>query len=136
MTSDADPAPVVIDASAVVDLLLGGEPGERAAPMVAGCALHAPAHLDAEVLSALGRLVRDDAVDAATMPQRLSRLRAMPLQRHPLGPLLDGAWQRRHNDRLLDGLYVELAVQQRWPLVTTDGRLARGTTADIVVVTP
>ncbi len=51
--------PVVIDASAVIELLRRTAAGKRAAAAVEGVTLAAPAHLDAEVLSALARLARD-----------------------------------------------------------------------------
>ena len=50
-----------------------------------------------------------------------------PIRRHPLPPLLRGAWSRRHNLSLRDALYVELASQLGLPLITTDGRLAAAT---------
>ena len=58
-------AELVIDASAMVDLLLGGPLGEAVGRRLRGHALHAPAHLAAEVLSALGRLSRADALAAS-----------------------------------------------------------------------
>jgi len=50
-----------------------------------------------------------------------------PIERHPLSPLLLGAWRRRKNLRLVDALYVELASQLDLPLLTTDTRLASAT---------
>jgi predicted nucleic acid-binding protein len=38
--------------------------------------------------------------------------------------LVEGAWSRRQNLRLVDALYVELALRLEAPLVTTGGRLA------------
>jgi predicted nucleic acid-binding protein len=49
-------ADVVIDASAMVDLLLGNDLGEKVAARITGHELHGPTHLDYECLSALGRL--------------------------------------------------------------------------------
>jgi len=51
----------------------------------------------------------------------------MPIERHLLQPLTIGAWARRHNLRLSDAYYVELADQLDVPLITTDLRLARAT---------
>lgn len=45
---------VVVDASALVDLLLDNALGGAVRRRIAGHVLHAPAHLDAEVLSTLG----------------------------------------------------------------------------------
>lgn len=127
-----DMAELVIGASALVDLLLGNELGLRVRRRVAGHTLHAPAHVDAEVLSALGRLHRAGDLDAATVEENLSNLAAAPIERHPLSDLLLGAWARRHRLRLVDAVYVELAVSRRIPLVTTDARLRDVPSVDVV----
>ena len=49
-----------------------------------------------------------------------------PVTRHDLNPLLLGGWARRDGFRLVDALYVELADQTGYPLLTTDERLVRG----------
>jgi predicted nucleic acid-binding protein len=91
-----------------------------------GRLLHAPAHLDAEVLSALGRLHRAGDLDESTVTAALAELATAPIHRHPLGELLSGAWTRRENQRLVDALYVELAASLTASrLLTTDARLAR-----------
>jgi predicted nucleic acid-binding protein len=120
------PEELVLDASAVVEALLGTELGVKARERMRGHRLHAPAHLDAEVLSALGRLHRAGEVSHTTVAAALSQLSAAPIQRHPLASLLTGAWERRANQRLVDALYFELAVAlDSIPLLTTDARLAR-----------
>lgn len=86
-----------------------------------------PAHIDAEVLSALGRLHRGGHVSIRAVSQRLRTLSAAPVLRHPLPQILAGAWRRRSNLSLFDALYVELAEVLHVPLVTTDRRLARET---------
>lgn len=88
--------------------------------------MHAPAHLDAEVLSALGRLHRAGELDESFVAAALDRLGVAPIERHPLAPLLKGAWVRRGNQRLVDALYLELAATLGdVSILTTDGRLAR-----------
>jgi len=127
MSSRAVPDRLIVDASVIVDLLLGTG---RSAPIrdrLRGHDLHAPAHLDAEVLSALGRLERSGSLAAAAAEARLTRLAAAPLERHPLAPLLGGAWRRRPTLRLVDALYIELADRLRSPIVTTDAGLAAAT---------
>ena len=64
---------VVIDASALMDLLLGGVLGEAVGARIASTSLHAPSHLDTEVLSALGRLHRAQEVDVAEVTLMLRR---------------------------------------------------------------
>ena len=127
-------AEVVADASAIVDLLLANDLGQAVGKRLAGTALHAPAHLDAEVLSALGRLHRAGDLDADTVEIKLNAMAAAPIARHEVGALLLGAWARRHQLHLADALYVELAARLDCPLVTTDQRLRDQPVADIVGV--
>ena len=108
----------------MVDLLLGTPAGEAVAETLRGNELHAPAHFDAEVLSAVGRLHRAGALTAEQVEERIDRLSSVPMERHHLPPLLKGAFDRRQNLRLVDALYVELADQVGATIVTTDGGLA------------
>jgi len=117
---------LVLDASALVDVLVGGAVGGAVAARIEGVVLHAPAHVDAEVLSALGRLQRAGHLAASTVAERLGVLATAPVTRHSLVELVEGAWRRRGDTlRLADALYVELAIGMAVPLVTTDARLAR-----------
>ena len=114
---------LVLDASAMVDLLLGAPPALAIRLRLLDGQLHTPAHFDAEVLSALGRLSRADHVTAAAVPALLPRVENARIQRHPVGPLLTGAWDRRGDLRLVDALYVELAERLGAPIISTDDRL-------------
>ncbi|WP_268793659.1 type II toxin-antitoxin system VapC family toxin [Mycolicibacterium celeriflavum] len=117
---------VVIDASAMVDLL--ARTHDRFAAVrarLAGTVMHAPAHFDAEVLSALGRMHRAGVLTDVQVEAALDELRQAPVTRHDLSPLLAGAWGRRDILRLTDALYVELADTADLVLLTTDQRLAR-----------
>lgn len=128
-------AEVVVDASAIVDLLLDNELGGAVRRRLAGHALHAPAHLDAEVLSALGRLHRAGELGPEDVESRLRALIAAPIQRHAVSTLLLDSWARRHRLRLADALYVQLAVSRDVKLVTTDRRLHAAPAADVVDTT-
>ena len=127
-------AEVVVDASALVDLLLRNELGAAVSRRLAGEGLHAPAHVDAEVLSAVGRLSRAGDVAQADVSALLARMVAAPIERHPVADLLNGAWSRQHQLRLADALYVTLADVRGIPLVTTDRRLRSIAGVEIVVV--
>lgn len=110
----------------MVETLLGTELGAMTRGRIRGRPLHAPAHFDAEVLSALGRMYRAGDLDATTVTTALQQLATAPIRRHPLAGLLAGAWGRRENQRLTDALYVELADSlAAAALLTTDARLAR-----------
>lgn len=120
------PESLVLDASAVVEALLGSELGARVRARMRGHELHAPGHLDAEVLSAFGRLHRAGELDQTTVTAALRELEAAPIRRHSLANLVSGAWERRDRHRLVDALYVELAASLgSAALLTTDAPLAR-----------
>jgi predicted nucleic acid-binding protein len=119
------PEVLVVDASVLVDLLARTPRAPAAIRRLRRTVLHAPAHLDAEVLSALGRLHRAGELSVADVSVGVSRLVDMPMTRHPLVDLVGGAWARRDQLRLTDALYVELAAQLKVGLLTTDLRLAR-----------
>jgi predicted nucleic acid-binding protein len=126
-------AEVVLDASAFVDLLLGNPVGAAVRGRLAGHSLHAPGHIDAEVLSALGRLSRAGQLNDDTVTRLLGRVADAPIERHPVQTLVAGAWTRRHQLRLADALYVELAAARGSALVTTDRRLRAVPMVDVVV---
>lgn len=117
----------MVDASALVDVLAGTAYAAAVSARLEDTVWHAPAHLDAEVLSALGRLSRAGRLQQTDVDERLALLASMPVRRHLLPSLLQGAWAHRADLRLVDALYVELAAQLEAPLVTTDQRLARAT---------
>jgi predicted nucleic acid-binding protein len=110
----------------MVEALLNTDIGADVRARMRGGRLHAPAHLDAEVLSALGRLHRAGDASGAAVVTALEQLIVAPVRRHPLASLLTGAWGRRANQRLADALYTELALSLGSALlITTDARLAR-----------
>jgi predicted nucleic acid-binding protein len=119
------PELVVLDASALVELLIGTRLGIAVRERIRACDLHAPAHLDAEVLSALGRLHRAGELEAATVARLLRELADAPVVRHAFAGLLAGAWSVRDEVRLVDALYLELSSTLRATVVSTDARLAR-----------
>ena len=115
---------VVLDASAMVDVLARTRLAVAVSDRVRDCSLHTAAHFDAEVLSALARLHRTRSLSPRRVAAALSRLAGAPITRHHLPSLVEGAWRRRANLQLADALYVELSEQLDMPLITTDRRLA------------
>lgn len=118
---------MVLDASALAETLMDGPASEWVAATTRGRAMAAPAHLLSETLSALGRRFRAGELTAAQVAAAIGSLEALRIESHEIGPLLRGAWRRREQLRLADGLYVELAAQLDTVVVTTDRRLARAT---------
>jgi predicted nucleic acid-binding protein len=115
----------VIDASAMVDLLLQNPVGETVGQALAASTLHAPAHFDVEVLSALARLHRAGHLTEAQVEERLEQLHAAPIERHDATDLIQPAWAMRHNVRVTDSIYLALAAALDTRVVTTDRALAR-----------
>jgi predicted nucleic acid-binding protein len=116
---------IVLDASALIDVALAQRKVQWILDQIDEEDVTAPAHQPAEVLSALVRMVRAEALtpeaarkalDAAMeMPQRLVPPSAAHVRR---------AFALREHIRVTDGLYVALADELGCPLVTTDRRLA------------
>jgi predicted nucleic acid-binding protein len=54
--------------------------------------MHAPAHVDVEVMSALGRLQRGSLISKATATRAVDSFLEAPIQRHDISDLARGAW--------------------------------------------
>lgn len=119
---------LVLDASAVLDLLLRNDRGEqlrRGLTWRANEDMATVAHLDAEVFSGLARTHRAGEIDAKDVSFLLRRLGDMVMARMPItAELLDAAWDMRHNIAARDALYVAMTRALGAELVTTDDRLA------------
>ena len=118
---------IVLDASALVELLLGTSLGRTIAERIANPAagLHMPHLADVEVAQALRRYVREGELDAGSAALALDDLRALDVQRHSHEPLLDRVWALRENLTAYDAVNVALAEALETTLLTCDGRLAR-----------
>ena len=118
---------IVLDASALVELLLGTSRGRLIGSRIADpeLGLHTPHLADIEVAQALRRYVRDGEIDAARASSALEDLRSLDLERHAHEPLLDRVWALRENLSAYDAVYVALADALDTTLLTCDGRLAR-----------
>lgn len=125
----------VVDAATVVDLICDFPAAQpyRAALMSA-TAVAAPAHLDAEVLSALGRLRR--AGQLTREAERVDALASLGAIRWPLQPLLAPAWALADRIAIRDALYVALGVSLDATLITSDGRLRRAAAGIVAVAEP
>lgn len=115
---------VVLDASAMVDLLIEAPSTDLVQARLENATVHVPGHFDAEVLSAVARLVRAGGVTSDRATEHLTQLVAAPYIRHDTAPLVMGAWRRHGNMRVADALYVELGARLGVPVVTTDAGMA------------
>jgi predicted nucleic acid-binding protein len=118
---------IVLDASAVVELLLQTTTGVRVGQRIASRveSLHAPHLLDIEVAQVLRRFEAGGALTPERAEQALADLLDLDVRRHAHDLLLPRVWQLRHNLTAYDAAYVALAEALDAPLVTTDGRVAR-----------
>lgn len=131
------PEEIIIDASVIVDLVAETSLADAAHEALENRRLFAPAHIDAEVLSALGRMERAGLLTTDRAMEAVRKCAATPVERTPLPSLLAGAWGRRSSLRLSDALYVELAERTERRLITSDRRLGREyVNAEVLTVGP
>ena len=115
---------IVIDASAVVDLLISG-PGTPAVAArlrkARSCA--APHLLDAEVGQVIRRMEHAGTITLAEAQTAFVDLAALPITRYAHGTFLPHAFDLRANATMFDALYLVLAEALGIPLVTRDQAL-------------
>ena len=118
---------IVLDASAVVELLLDTATGRRVATLIGdpAMALHAPHLVDVEVTSVLRRFAREGVLDDDEASVAIEDLTALDLHRHSHESLLERAWTLRKNVTAYDAMYVALAEALDATLLTCDGKLAK-----------
>ncbi|MDQ2851873.1 MAG: type II toxin-antitoxin system VapC family toxin [Actinomycetota bacterium] len=125
----------VIDAATVVDLICDLPAASMfRRHLCEADAVAAPAHMDAEVLSALGRLKRAGQLTSET--ERVAALATFGARRWPLRPLLPAAWALTDRIAVRDALYVALATSLDATLITSDGRLRRGAAGMVDIAEP
>ena len=120
---------IVIDASALVDLLLR-LPAAAAIEQrlwLDGAAPAAPHLIDVETVQALRRLAAVGAMNPDRAERAFAALAAFPIRRFAHAPLLGRVWRLRHALTAYDAVYVALAEALGAPLLTSDARLGRAT---------
>jgi predicted nucleic acid-binding protein len=127
--------PVVIDASALVDLVVQSERAPAVAQAVGDADMVAPDVVNPEVLSILRRLERTGELAAREAAQAVDDLMDAPVRRFSTRPMLGEAWALRANVTAADALYVVLARILRCPLVTADWKLSRAPGLGVPLIT-
>lgn len=128
---------IVVDASAMLDLLLRREQAEAiAAELGRHERVEAPHLLDTEALSGLRRWVRAGKIPPALATEVRHDLAALPIARHPHAPLSDRVWTLRDRLSAYDATYVALAEGLGASLLTTDLRLADAAAGLVGIVAP
>jgi predicted nucleic acid-binding protein len=117
--------PVVVDASALVEVLLQKKGAAAVRQAVGGTDMAAPDVINPEVLSSLRRLERIGELPADRARQAVDDLLGVPLHRFPTLPLLPAVWELRAGVTSYDACYVALARALGCPLVTAVRKLSR-----------
>lgn len=116
---------IVVDASAIIEVLVG-EPNESLpARLSEEAVLRAPHLLDTEVLHELRRLEQRGDVDPERAAWARDLFQAVTIDRYPHRPLSERVWELRPVLSAHDATYAALAEALDATLVTTDARLAR-----------
>ncbi|SDT33953.1 type II toxin-antitoxin system VapC family toxin [Microlunatus soli] len=124
---------IVVDASAMVEALIGKDPDDGLLEALEGD-LAAPHVLDVEVLSAIRILTLGRKLNASSAHQAISDHFAFSILRQEIEPLAERIWDLRHQFTSYDASYIALAEGLRAPLVTCDAKLAtNGHSADVTV---
>lgn len=117
---------IVLDASAVIELLLGGTRGR----LVEGWLtehegeLHAPSLVDVESAQAFRRLASSGRITSQRGQAAIEILQELPIERHGTRALLPRIWELRLNLTAYDAAYAALGEALACPVVTFDERLA------------
>ena len=117
---------IVLDASAVLELLLHTKGGGGVADRIAddGVSLHAPHLITVEVTQVIRRYWAGGSVTPELAAAALADLVDLDIARYPHEPFVDRVWDLRDNMTAYDAVYVALAEVLDAPLLTFDRRLA------------
>jgi predicted nucleic acid-binding protein len=124
----------IIDASAVIELLLASERASAVEQSIADADLVAPDSINPEVLQSIRGLERSGQVDMERAEEMLAGFLAMSVVRIPTVGLMTDAWALRHNLSAYDACYVALAISLGSALITGDHRLARAPNLGIPLI--
>ncbi|HEX5658785.1 MAG TPA: type II toxin-antitoxin system VapC family toxin [Polyangiales bacterium] len=118
---------IVIDASAVVELLLQGPRADRLAARIraGGSALHAPELVVLEVVQVFRKARAAGRLTKARAQLAFDALLELRMQRYTHAPLLERVWSLRDNLSAYDATYVALAESLDVPLLTLDAGMAK-----------
>lgn len=116
---------IVVDTSAIVDLLLENPPNTALVERIANATeLHAPHLIDVEFLSVLRRLVSRGSLSTKAAQLARQLYSQLPIERYPHTLLADRIWALRANLTSCDAAYVALSESLEIPLITSDHKLA------------
>ena len=114
----------VIDASALIEILLKDETASKSRSLLAHD-LFAPAILIPETVNALKKSVRLKSLTKLIAREKVALLSVMPVDLVPMQRLSLDIWELSDTFSAYDACYVSLAKQLDHTLITTDRKLAR-----------
>ncbi|HZI97517.1 MAG TPA: type II toxin-antitoxin system VapC family toxin [Actinomycetales bacterium] len=117
---------IVVDASLLVDALVGGSSGDAAQAALGDGdeEVAAPAVLPAEALSGVRSLMLRKVISRPLAMQAVSGIASLRIPLYPFEPFVERVWELRDNVTVYDAWYVALAEALDVPLLTADRRLA------------
>ncbi|UJP09893.1 type II toxin-antitoxin system VapC family toxin [Microbacterium sp. KUDC0406] len=115
---------LVVDASAVAEILFGTEAGRRAAALLDGHELLAPQHLTAEVASVIRGWSLSKQITDEQALRAFREFDALDVEQVPMMSMLPAVYALRHNVSAYDAMHVVLARAAQCSLLTLDARLA------------
>lgn len=125
---------VVIDSSALAEVVVRTPRAALVADLFAGDDLAAPDLINAEVMSVVRGWLLRGVIDLATARRAVGNLATAPVRRMATDGLISAAWDMHQNLTPYDATYVALARRLGCPLLTLDHRLTRAPGVDVRTV--
>lgn len=117
---------IVLDASAAIGLLDGGQAGRAVhAALTTAAGIHAPELLPVEVVSVLRRRQLTGLYSPAMAREALDAIGDLGVDMHSHKNLMHAALEMAGSITAYDATYVAVAVLLDAPLLTCDARMAR-----------
>lgn len=122
---------IVVDASALLELLLRSGSGQRLVELLEAELAWAPHLLDAEVLQRVVQSGKHGRLTPSEVAEAIRNLRGAPITRVDHRPLLEAVAAMSTALSGYEALYAALAAELGCRLVTADERLARTVRAQL-----
>jgi predicted nucleic acid-binding protein len=136
MRRSAAPPQIVIDASALIELLTHTTLAPKIDRLIGDAELIAPDVLNPEVLEGLRGLERGGQLTSERASMAAEQLCESKIERVPTNELLRKIWSMRANVSSYDACYVALARAFDCPLLTSDRKLTRAPALGVGVMLP
>jgi len=133
---------MIIDSNIVIHAITPGDFTTKAREILSQGSLHAPEILIAEVANVLGRMVRTRTIEISQAAELYNYAKKLPLRLSASRELIDRAFELSLDlvHPIFDCYYLELALREKLPFVTTDNHFiqkvrARAYDANIIHLT-